>query len=114
MSYRKFSEQEAWIINLINSALPADIRIDLSPEQIDKLKGGILQHLIQTQGQISDSDVQVMAKVIFENQPLCNICNNEGYLTRSLYVQIFPERTHQIPLEALYVACDCSIDEEDY
>lgn len=43
----------------------------------------------------------------------CNICNDKGHLPRSLYVQKFPDRESHIPVEALYVACDCSLDEED-
>ncbi|MBU7587561.1 MAG: hypothetical protein KAF91_32850 [Nostoc sp. TH1S01] len=42
----------------------------------------------------------------------CNFCNGEGNLLRSLYVQIFPERASKIPPEAIYVACDCSLDYE--
>ncbi|QLE59623.1 hypothetical protein [Nostoc sp. TCL26-01] len=50
----------------------------------------------------------------FYAEPIkCSICNDEGHLTRSLYVQIFPERENLIPIEALYVACDCSLDRED-
>lgn len=43
----------------------------------------------------------------------CNICNGQGYLLRSLYLQVFPERVNQIPIEAIYVACDCSLDDEE-
>lgn len=42
----------------------------------------------------------------------CNICNDEGHLSRSLYIQIFPERESRIPVDAIYVACDCSLNGE--
>ena len=50
----------------------------------------------------------------FYAEPItCRIYNDEGNLSRSLYIQIFPERENLIPIEALYVACDCSLDHED-
>lgn len=65
----KFSQYEQKIVEIINSAIPADHLVDIDSQDLDQIKGDILSHLIQNGGNISDSDVRAIVRVVQKRFP---------------------------------------------